>query len=93
VPIKSRGVLDRTVRLLVSDWGWPGAVLVLGGVLCFLLIPSTQWLDYRGVPDDMERFSALGVAVVGLVWILGAAAYARVHERDRRGSRRRRSRT
>ena len=77
----------------MSDWGWPGAVLVLGGLFGFLLIPSTQWLDYRGVPDDMERLSALGVAVVGLIWIVAAAAYARVQPRDRRGSTRRRSRT
>ena len=86
--IRSRGVLDRTVRLLVSDWGWPGVVLVTGGLLSFLLVPSTQWLDYRGVSDEMERLSALGVAVVGLFWILRAAAYARIHDRDRRDPRR-----
>lgn len=82
--IKRDGLLDRTVRLLTSEWGWPGAVFLLGGLLAFAITPSVQWLDYRGIPDDVEQVVALGVAVFGLVWLLAAAVFYRGH--PRRGS-------
>ncbi len=61
----------------MSEWGWPGAALLLGGLVAFALIPSVQWLDYRGVPDSTEQAVALGVAVLGLAWLLAVALFRR----------------
>ena len=82
------GALDRTVRHLMSEWGWPGAALFLGGLLMFLIGESVGWRDLRAVPNDVERMTALGVALVGLVWILISAAYYRISRGNRRGARR-----
>ena len=77
VKIKRDGLLDRTVRLLTSEWGWPGVVLLVGGVVWFALIPSVQWLDYRGIPDSTEKAVALGVAMFGFAWLLAVALLQR----------------
>jgi hypothetical protein len=90
--IKNEGLLDRTVRHLMSEWGWPGSVFLLGGLLAFVVGLSTQWLDYKGVPNDYEQATALGVAAFGLAWILAAAAYYRVTGRSSRSSKQRRAR-
>lgn len=84
--IKRDGPLDRTVQLLTSEWGWPGAVLLVGGLVSFALVPSSQWLDYRGIPDSTEQAVALGVAVVGLAWLLAVALLQRGSSRHGRRS-------
>lgn len=90
--INDDGLLNRAVRLLTSEWGWPGAVLLLGGLVAFAITPSVQWLDYRGIPDNTEEAVALGIAVLALAWLVAVASFYR--GRPRRGSlsrRRRRS--
>ena len=81
------GRLDRTVRHLTSEWGWPGAVFLFFGLLALAIGPSLEWLDYRGFPDDYERVTALGFAAFGLVWIFASAAYYRITARRKRSSR------
>jgi hypothetical protein len=87
--IRNDGLLDRLVRHLGSEWGWPGVVFLGGGLLAFVIGPSIEWLDYRGVPDDLEQAVALGVAAFGFVWILAAAGYYRLRPSRRRPRTRR----
>ena len=85
--IRNDGLMDRLVRLLSSEWGWPGFVLLGGGLLAFAVGPSIEWLDIEGVADDLEQGVALAVAVFGFAWILAAAVYYRLRPRRHRSGR------